>query len=183
MMEQRRRAVVKPWNILVIMGMVVAAVLFGRLSDRLPVLQRDVVPHALLGVTTVGAALFIRELLLRLRMGRWPQTQGAVTRSEVARIDDGESIIYKPAVLFTYLVDGREYASGSIRPGFEHRSSSFEGTWNRLIEKYPLGAPVTVIYNPAKPDEAFLGKGSLIPALLALILSVIAAAAAVSTGL
>lgn len=166
-----RKAIIRPWNMLLIVGMFILAVLAGRISDRIPDLPPEVTSHLVLLAGTISLAVFVKELLLRLRMRGWPRADGVVLRSETVRIDDGESIIYRPLVQCSYQVDGTGYVTEALHPGHENHSSSFESHWRRVVDRYPAGAVVTVIYNPQNPSEGYLRKTNSITAIAALIIT------------
>lgn len=117
MSEKPRRAIIRPWNMLLMVGMVMVAVLAGRISDRIPELPPEMASYLVLLAGTVSLAVFLNELLQYLRMRRWPEAVGVVVRSEIVRIDDGESIIYKPLVQCSYQVDGTGHTTEPLSGG------------------------------------------------------------------
>ncbi|MFO7627575.1 MAG: DUF3592 domain-containing protein [Candidatus Fermentibacteraceae bacterium] len=163
-----RRAIIRPWNMLLMVGMLILAVLAGRISDRIPALPPEMASCLLLMAGTVTLAVLAKELLLYVRMRGWPGAGGVVIRSEIVRIDDGESIIYRPLVQCSYQVDGTGHTTEALHPGYENHSSSFESRWRKLVESYPVGTEVTVTYNPQNPSEAYLRKTSPVTAVGAL---------------
>jgi len=158
--EKPRRAIIRPWNMLAIVGMIAVAVLAGRISDRIPEMPPETARYLVLLAGTITLAVFVKELIQYLRMRGWPVAGGVVIHSEIARMDDGESIIYKPLVQCSYQVDGTGYITEAIHPGHENHSSSFESHWRKVVNRYPVGTEVTVTYNPQSPTEAYLRKGS-----------------------
>lgn len=171
MPEKPRKAIVKPWNMLLIVGMFILAVLAGRISDRIPTLPPEIASRIFLMAGTVTLAIFVRELLLFLRVSRWPRTEGVVISSEITRSDDGESIIERPLVRCSYQVDGTGHVTEALHPGHENHSSSFEWRWRKLVDRYPTGREVTVFYNPANPSEGYLAKANVLSAIASLILT------------
>lgn len=164
-----RKAIVKPWNLLLIVFMVILAVLAHKVSDGIPELPPEVASHLLLFAGTITLAVFVKELLILLRTGRWPVAEGMVTVSEVVRVDDGESIVYRPLVKCSYQVAGTGYVTEALHPGFGNHSSSFEWRWRRVVDRYPTGTEVRVFYNPADPSEAYLSKANALSAIAALL--------------
>lgn len=171
MPEKPRKAIVKPWNMLLIVGMFILAVLAGRISDRIPALPPWITSRIVLMAGTITLAVFMKELLIWLRMSRWPRTEGVVISSEITRSDDGESIVYRPLVRCSYQVDGTGHVTETLHPGHENHSSSFEWRWRKLVDRYPTGRAVTVFYNPANPSEAYLAKANTMSAIASLILT------------
>jgi hypothetical protein len=166
-----RRAIVRPWNMLLVVCMFILAVLAHKVNDSIPELPPEVAFRLLLLAGTITLAVFVKELLLRLRMRGWPRADGVVLRSEIVRIDDGESIIYKPLVQCSYQVDGTGYVTEALHPGHENHSSSFESHWRRVVDRYPAGSEVMVTYNPQNPSEGYLRRADTITAIAALIIT------------
>ena len=171
MPEKPRKAIVKPWNLLLIVFMIILAVLAHKVGDSIPELPPVVASNLLLFAGTITLAVFVKELLVLLRMSRWPRTEGVVISSEITRSDDGESIVYRPLVRCSYQVDGTGHVTEALHPGHENHSSSFEWRWRKLVDRYPTGREVTVFYNPANPSEAYLAKANALSAIASLILT------------
>lgn len=166
-----RRAIIRPWNMLLLVGMFIVAVLAGWISDRVPALPPEIESYLVLLAGTVTLAIFVKELLVYLSMRRWPEAEGVVIRSETVRIDDGESIIYRPLVQCSYQVDGTGHTTEALYPGCENHSSSFESHWRKVIDRYPVGTEVKVTYNPQDRSEAYLRKANAFTAVGALIIT------------
>lgn len=173
MSEKPRRMIIRPWNILLVACMFIMAILAHKVNDSIPGLPPEVASNLLLLAGTITLAVFMKELLGWLRMRRWPRAEGVVVRSEIVRVDDGESIIYRPLVQCSYHVDGTGYVTEALHPGHENHSSSFESHWRRVVDRYPAGAEVAVIYNPKNPSEAFLRRANPATAIVALIFALI----------
>lgn len=94
----------------------------------------------------------------------WPATNGKVIVSEVRESastdDDGYTrYSYYPRVEFSYVVAGQSYSSKSISFGGVQGSSKTAKA-EETINKYPVGAPVTVYYNPQKPFEGVIERSA-----------------------
>ena len=63
MQGKPRRAIIKPWNKLLMAGMLILAVLAGRISDRIPELPPEMAPYLVLLAGTVTLAVFLNELV------------------------------------------------------------------------------------------------------------------------
>jgi hypothetical protein len=157
----RKRVLFRPWNIALILGIAAAAAVLSPLE--MDGASREAAFRMMLVAGVAGTALFIRELLMTLRVLRWPVVPGVVTRSETVRVEETDCIAYRPAVEIAFTVEGREYRSGTVRRGMENLSSSFESRWRGLVERYPVGTGVSVSCNPAKPGEAYAERLSLLP--------------------
>jgi hypothetical protein len=87
----------------------------------------------------------------------WPTTIGKILSSEVLVEEsrDGEgSTWYNPVVAYSYSAAGRTIEGSRIRFGNVRRGSQKKA--EAVLANYRPGAPVTVRYNPEKPDEAVL---------------------------
>ncbi|MHC6203006.1 DUF3592 domain-containing protein [Breznakiellaceae bacterium SP9] len=69
----------------------------------------------------------------------------------------GVDTYYEPVMEYTYTVGGQKYTSASVVFGGKGYSSVIRGAIEKMID-HPVGGPITVFYNPDKPDESFLDK-------------------------
>jgi hypothetical protein len=107
----------------------------------------------------------------------WPEAQAVITRSRVdstydreeAGLHNGTIVIggsrddgrthkvlvtkFRPDIAYRYEVDGRSYAGSQTNI---RKVSRERDTVERLLARYPVGAAVSVHYNPADPAEAML---------------------------
>ncbi|MFN0059886.1 MAG: DUF3592 domain-containing protein [Planctomycetota bacterium] len=84
----------------------------------------------------------------------WETTRGTITRSVLTRNYYSRRIkTIKPAIAFSYSVDGQTYTSTQ----YMFRAWWHEGAQPRT--QPPLGADVTVYYNPRNPRSATLDRG------------------------
>jgi len=87
-------------------------------------------------------------------------TTGTVTDVEMERYESGvrtsgETTTYEPQVTYTYTVDGETYTGDDIAFGSEFDTNSRERATD-LVSQFEAGSSVTVYYNPADPDQAYL---------------------------
>jgi len=88
----------------------------------------------------------------------WPRTLGSIVTSTVSVEHDGYGRMYAADIRYQYVVDGHEYTCDRVR---------FGGFWSfarrrpadTLTKRFPVGAPVTVAYDPAKPSRGVLEPG------------------------
>ncbi|MGD1096845.1 MAG: DUF3592 domain-containing protein [Bryobacteraceae bacterium] len=136
------------------------AIWFSRLGEAL---------LSIPGVLLLGLA--VRNFAKGSASRNWPRTQGCILRSFVlvGTSDEGES--FTPQVEYEYVVEGVKYRSTRLRYGQI-------GSWNRkraegTIAPYTVGAREPVFYNPRKPAESVLirgtGLGNLVIVLAALV--------------
>jgi hypothetical protein len=112
----------------------------------------------------VGIVLIIKAVRDRKKAEAsavWPSTAGTVTESTIeetyTRDEDGHrETHFKPVVRYTYQVVGSSYTGNQI--AFGGGSSSNYKSAQQTIAAYPVGAQVTVYYNPEKPEEAVLER-------------------------
>jgi hypothetical protein len=115
----------------------------------------------------VGVVLLPRGILSAATARRTAHWQTAPGSVQVSRVDviqrAGVEVveIYAPYVEYQYTVEGNTYTSHSIKPGSPGTFSGLEEFDNReqaeaIRTRYPLGASVTVHYDPKKPQASAL---------------------------
>ncbi len=87
----------------------------------------------------------------------YSETTGTITYSEVTESTDSDGTTYGFTVNYTYVVDGRTYASARYR--YSMWSSSSRSPARTLKASFPEGATVPVFYDPAAPEDAVLATG------------------------
>jgi hypothetical protein len=87
----------------------------------------------------------------------WVQTTGVVVTSRV-EVSGGETTSVSPRVIYQYAVGAQTYQSDQIRAGDHVFKISSSGDAYTTIDRYPVGAQVTVFYNPANPAQACLER-------------------------
>jgi len=106
----------------------------------------------------------------------WPATQGQIIASRISEStstdsDSDRSTSYSPAVEYTYNVAGQEYKGNKITFGFTQGYGRYAKA-QAALARYPLGAQVTVYYDPANPADAVLERkagGSTVSLVLGII--------------
>lgn len=85
----------------------------------------------------------------------WPTVPGTVVSSQVQTVRGTESgVSYEPHVVYTYTVDGQTYTGDKLN--FSAWRSTGKAEPQKKVDAYPVGAEVSVHYNPKKPREAVL---------------------------
>jgi len=96
----------------------------------------------------------------------WPATQGKIVLSAVTETtttdnsNDGtwtERTFYFPKVRYEYSVLGKTYTGDRIAFGASKGFSTIAGA-EKVLERYPEDATVTVYYNPNNPADAVLER-------------------------
>jgi hypothetical protein len=114
-------------------------------------------------VILMGMGIFIirRNTLsqeARQAASSWPSTTGTVVMSTVnVRYVSGKRKL-KPVVEYTYQVNGLNYQGKYIRVGDQFVTFRTAVDPYLIPVRYPMGASVTVYYNPANPVEAGLER-------------------------
>lgn len=95
----------------------------------------------------------------------WKETKGRVVSSEAERFVAGaermsapERSLVRQRVIYAYKVAGVDYSSDRVSFG-ARTASSLAGLEQGIVKRYPLGAGVTVYYDPANPSQAVLERG------------------------
>lgn len=87
----------------------------------------------------------------------WPSTMGTILMSMVqwrASGSNSTSGANYPVVMYSYQAMGQAYQGNKVAPGPEVGGMGA----NKVVARYPMGAQVTVYYNPANPSEALLER-------------------------
>jgi hypothetical protein len=88
----------------------------------------------------------------------WPATSGTVLMSTVQSKRTGRSHSIYPVVVYEYSVNGQSYQSQRIKAGDQFMSIRITGEAQATDARYPVGATVTVYYNPSNPAESALER-------------------------
>lgn len=88
----------------------------------------------------------------------WQSTTGMVLMSSVQSRTSGRSHSVYPVVVYQYNVNGKTYQSQTIKAGEQFMSVRISGQAQETVARYPIGATVTVYYNPANPAESALER-------------------------
>ncbi|TAK11451.1 MAG: DUF3592 domain-containing protein [Anaerolineae bacterium] len=87
----------------------------------------------------------------------WPSTSGTVVLSRV-EVTGGDHASVSPNVQYTYQVDGQPFQAAVVRAGDQFMAIRKSGEAYKITDRYPVGAQVTVYYNPANPSDACLER-------------------------
>src|SRR3954467_10448069 len=108
----------------------------------------------LFAVVTAGGILVAAaaKVLEIRRARRWPSAPGRViaSRTEARRNHPGGNLSNQPFVQYEYAVGGRTYRAARLDVGEHTPGSELEA----VLTRYPVGAAVTVFYDPADPWKA-----------------------------
>lgn len=111
-----------------------------------------------LPVFLYGTYYVARGIIRGLRSTTWAETSGEILFSKVEQYYRGKDVAKELLQLsYSYTVDG------VVREGHEVGFRSFSwlfGNLNKLAAKYPQSQRVTVYYDPQKPENVVLEKGT-----------------------
>jgi hypothetical protein len=87
----------------------------------------------------------------------WPSTNGQIVKSRV-EVSGGDHTSVSPRIEYTYEVNGVAYQSGNIKAGAPVVIVNPSQSAYDTVDRYPVGAAVTVYYNPANPAQSALER-------------------------
>jgi len=118
---------------------------------------------ALSGLTALaGLGLLVKGTRDRIKANRaryWPTASGKVLESRLREVNDSEGRTWAVYILYEYWAQGETRRSDVWR--LEAGSSSFTGSMNKVLARYPVGSSVMVYYNPDAPADAMLEPGKM----------------------
>lgn len=111
---------------------------------------------AVIGLLSLGEGLSLMHTT-DVQRG-WPTAQGVVTASYVEDEPASDGTYYSPVVVYEYDAGGAHRQSSRISYVAQ---SSTERSWAlEVAGRYPVGANVTVHYDPGDPGYALLEPGT-----------------------
>ena len=125
---------------------------------------------ALLVVAGLGLGGLMTKIFLDARANRsWPSTVGEVTESRLEvdttnrRRTSGQArrrrTSYDAVVRYRYTVGGQSYTNDQYAAGSDYFSSSNQSRTRLFLDRHPVGADITVFYNPRQPGSSVLERG------------------------
>lgn len=127
----------------------------------------------------VGLAIFLwgrSYASLDRAIAKWPKAPGVITESKYASETgtvrdqhgyDVTSTQFRPAITFQYTVNGATFGGTKVTRADESTSSS--DAVMKVVNRYPAGARVEVLYDPSAPSTAYLEAGRSFGALFLMI--------------
>ena len=90
----------------------------------------------------------------------WPTAPGVITRSDVDQLIDDGKTMYAEEISYDFTVENKLYIGNRISStSGKSRTSSLREVKKNLL-KYPVGAEVTVYYDPELPNNSVLQTGA-----------------------
>jgi hypothetical protein len=120
-------------------------------------------PLIFLGVGLTLFAVGAYQIDQGQRSTKWPTVNGVITVAELGKHIDRDtdrkttSTTYSADISYDYWIDDVPYVNGNVH--FGSMRSSDPSMARTILQRYPVGKPVTVYYNPARPQQAVLEPG------------------------
>jgi hypothetical protein len=122
-------------------------------------------------ITLFGSTYIRKDRAIR----RWPRAPGQIVRSEVTsrevRDQDPSSPLrtrivtyYEPSIHFTYTVGERTFEGTQVARNVP--SNNLRDPAQACVGRYPAGARVEVLYDPADPATGYLENSTSIGAVI-----------------
>jgi hypothetical protein len=118
--------------------------------------------YILLAIGGLMSIFGIRHVITARASRSWPSTSGMISKSSVlTRTRDKSNVLdYYPEIEYQYLVEAKSYKGDERYAGSGSEIFSSEMGAKQVIENYPVGSPVTVYFNPSRPQSAVLHPGN-----------------------
>ena len=123
-------------------------------------------------------------LVRKLQASRtWPHMGGTVTKTEIVQrteqntSNNMSTTTYEPRVEYEFQVDGRTFTGSRI--GFASVSYGSPKRAQRVLDRFPTGGMVEVMYDPAEPANAVLECKNPVAWVMLIVGIVVLAVAAV----
>jgi len=130
--------------------------------------QEATAEHTKSNAVILVAVLLVFGLVLggvgvyRYRIGKessqWPSVQGKITYAHAQSSRTNKRNQYLPSVNYTYNINGKNYTGTRITASDEYQKTLI-GAQN-ILKAYPVGAQVSVYYDPANPTVSLLERGT-----------------------
>lgn len=118
----------------------------------------------------IGSVVFVgatKEALSAHESASWPSVPGTILVSEIDRYESRgtmgggsnirTSILYRPFIKYTYLVDGVSYKNNRVKISALSDSQGRQAKF--YVNKYPVDESVMVSYSPKNPASSVLEPG------------------------
>jgi hypothetical protein len=93
----------------------------------------------------------------------WHRVKGSIISSHIKEIKEYgdyyttfDTVLYEPIVEYVYVVANNEYRGSDIGSKDSKKGYRKYGKAREVMDKYPIGAPVQVMFNPEDPGVSAL---------------------------
>lgn len=105
-------------------------------------------------------AVMANDIARQADSARFAAVAGTITHSEVFQYRSNDGDVFTGAdIRYRYAVNGRSFEGDTLRYSTAAFHSSERGWAERAVRKYPVGASVTVYYDPHDPAQSLLQPG------------------------
>jgi len=132
---------------------------FGLFASIAGVICSFAIPVLVIG--GIGYFLYRRNqqsMAYRQSTQTWLSTTGTILMSSVQWKRTGNSSSTYPVVVYQYEVNGQRYQSQRIKAGEQFLNVRVMGQADATVNRYSIGATVTVYYDPKNPAESVLER-------------------------
>jgi hypothetical protein len=91
------------------------------------------------------------------RRQNWNSTKGKILTSTLTREPLDRTPLWYPSIRYSYRVGGKTYHNTKLGTGNRYTDLP---TAQKEIEQYPVGAEITVYYDPQHPDKPIVKRKS-----------------------
>ena len=106
----------------------------------------------------IGVSIFGGILLWKaLSSQAWPSVKGRIISASLEKEKIRGRVISRERIQYVYHVKGKRFVGERVALGL--RLLTLRPPARQVIKKYPMGALVTVYYNPSRPEESVLEPG------------------------
>jgi len=106
-----------------------------------------------IGVSIFGAILLWKALSSQT----WPSVEGRIISASIEKEKVRRRVISRERIQYVYHVKGKRFVGERV--ALDPRLLTLRLPARQVIKKYPMGALVTVYYNPSRPEESVLEPG------------------------
>lgn len=90
----------------------------------------------------------------------WPAIQGEITYSDIRESESDGTTMYSAEINYYFTVENKSYSGNRISLTSGNSSTSSLREVKKDLQKYPVGADVTIYYDPELPNNAVLEPGA-----------------------
>lgn len=90
----------------------------------------------------------------------WPTAPGVITSSDIEQSENDGTTMYAAEINYDFIVEDKSYIGERITLNSGNSSTSSIQEVKKDLQKYPVGAAVTVYYDPELPNSAVLEPGA-----------------------
>ena len=111
----------------------------------------------------VGYSVYISRKRARAYIEKaksWPSTSGTVIASSTKSYKSGRnsSRTYYADIHYEYVVNGQSFKNTLVKAGEHFIRVTHAEYANETVERYPVGAKVTVYFDPVNPKDSVLER-------------------------